>query len=384
MTIDTQEIPQYSHLPPPDLASWQLSCALKSQLIDLIAQHAAPISFATFMDRLLYTPQLGYYQNAGYKFGQRGDFTTAPELSPLFGYAVAQACLPLLNALPQFDMLEFGAGSGQLCVDMLNALHAAGHQPTHYYIVETSAELRQRQQDKLRQHPELYSCVTWLTQLPTSPINGIVIANEVLDAMPVHRVSADVEWGVGLHDNNAFCWQSMPFSCAKLEKTVTRLNLPPDMISEVNLSIKPWLRSIAHCLARGSVILIDYGFPRHEFYHPTRIDGTLMCHYQHRAHADSFCYPGLQDITAHVDFTAVAEAAVACGLSVCGFTTQGLFLLANGITTQLDADSDLASKQALRVLTEPQEMGELFKVIALSKDMPSPRGFELRDMRARL
>jgi len=358
------------------------------------------ISFARYMELALYAPGLGYYAAGARKFGEGGDFVTAPELSPLFSRCLARQCLQVLDGLGTGAILEFGAGSGVMAADILAELERLGALPTAYHILELSAELRARQQQTLAARvPHLLERVVWLDRLPDA-FAGVVLANEVLDAMPVHRfcveADQDFELYVGWEDGD-FVWRRGPVSDGRVAARIVALRgllgaeLPERFESEINLAAEDWMRSVAAVLHSGMVLLIDYGYPRREYYHPQRVGGTLMCHYRQRAHPDPLILAGLQDITAHVDFTAVAEAAVETGLEVAGYTTQAHFLLACGLDTAMaePAGDDLVRHMELTAqvkrLTLPSEMGELFKVLALTRGFDAPLlGFSLRDLRDRL
>lgn len=403
-----QTTAEAGRLPVPDADA----IAHSQQLIELIrhemGQSGGAISFARYMELALMAPGLGYYSAGSRKFGEQGDFVTAPEISPLFSRCVARQCVQVLNGLreaddrnaPQaVDILEFGAGTGVMAADVLLELEQQQSLPDHYYILELSADLRQRQHDTLTARAShLLQRVYWLDALPDQPLRGVILANEVLDAMPVHRIHIKAgvaqEYFVGWKDEQ-FVWQlhqiGHPALQQRLEALTQTVN---EYTTEVNLAMEAWLRSLATVLAQGLVLLIDYGFPRAEYYHPQRSEGTLMCHYRHRAHADPFVYPGLQDITAHVDFTAVAEAAVESGFDLAGFTPQGHFLLSCGLTDMLadlaepESTTYLALVQQVRTLTSPEQMGELFKVMALGKSLEpldiGLLGFGFRDQRSRL
>ena len=359
-------------------------------------QQQGPIPFVTFMQDALYTPNLGYYCNATEKLGAAGDFVTAPELTPLFGYTLANQCQEILSTLPEPILFEFGAGTGQLCVDILTQLERQQSLPKAYHILEVSGYLQQRQQALIQEKiPHLAEKVTWCSRWPNQPFNGIVIANEVLDAMPVHRFlqteTGLLESHVALQDNQALIEQWLPCRDERLIAHVARV-LPPSQSpyqSEANLFIDDWFRSCATMLQQGAVFILDYGFPRHEYYHNDRYQGTLMCHYRHQAHTNPFIHLGQQDITAHVEFTHVAEAAFNAGFHVAGYTHQASFLLANGLLSLLSTIGDereqIHHRQAIKQLTEPHEMGELFKVMALTKHIEYPLcGFQWQDKRASL
>ncbi|USQ13905.1 SAM-dependent methyltransferase [Legionella lytica] len=354
------------------------------------------LPFVEFMQLALYAPGEGYYSSGLQKLGKHGDFITAPELSPLFGQTLANQCQQIMQVLESPKILEFGAGSGALCVALLAHLETLNCLPEHYYILEVSANLRHRQTELIQQKiPHLAHKVIWLEQWPETPFNGVVLANEVLDAMPVHRFMLNedgiFESYVILDEQQQLKEVFKPCDNSPLQdyiqQRLTIETLP--YLSEVNLFIDDWILNIYRSLNQGTVLLIDYGFPRHEYYHADRRQGTLMCHYQHQSHPDPLLHPGAQDITAHVDFTHVAEAAQHAGFHVAGYTDQASFLLANGllglINTLDDEVEQVKAKQAIKQLTLPSEMGELFKVIALNKDMDIDLiGFQLLDKRVSL
>lgn len=370
-------------LPFPDPSEQAYSDTLKTILHERITHSGGWISFADYMETVLYTPETGYYSGGAAKFGTAGDFVTAPEISSLFGHTLARQVVPILSAVDQGSILEFGAGSGQLAVDLLGALEALNSLPQHYYILDLSADLQQRQRAMIEQHiPHLASRVSWLSALPEQ-FEGLILANEVLDAMPVHLVAWQngniTERGVIWRDQGPV-WQDQPLAAGELLDVARRL--PPAnqfshplYISEVSLANRHFIRSLATLLQRGAILLIDYGFGQNEYYHPQRHQGTLMCHYRHHAHDDPFFLPGLQDITSHVDFSAVARTALDSGLQLAGYTTQAHFLINCGITDLLartPADqpgSYLPLVSQVQRLVSPAEMGELFKVMILSRDI---------------
>jgi SAM-dependent MidA family methyltransferase len=364
---------------------------LTNQIQNFIQQHGA-ITFADFMQRALYTPNFGYYSSGSTKFGPNGDFITAPELTNLFGYTLANEFKPILENLSQPNLLEFGAGSGKLCIDVLTRLEQLDSLPEQYLILELSADLKARQKHNiLQQIPHLAHKVTWLDSYPQTPFAGIILANEVLDAMPVARFAKIhnqlFESYINCHQSGELYEEFLPIKTPGLGEYITQAlpNLENDYQSEVNLWLPGWFKSCASILTHGAMFIIDYGFPRHEFYHADRNRGTLMCHYQHTAHANPLINIGLQDLTAHVDFTHVAESAHAAGLHVAGYTNQASFLLANGLLNLLSLDNNIMQQQAVKQLIQPSEMGELFKVIALTKQLEIPlTGFQLSDKRARL
>ena len=388
-----------NELPEPSADALVLSERLSEVIRAEIAEQGGSIPFSRYMELCLYSPGLGYYSAGSQKFGAAGDFITAPELSSLFGRCLAQSCASVLNELGDGDLFEFGAGSGRLAADILGELASIDNLPGHYYILERSAELRARQQATLKAEvPQLYERVAWLDTLPAAGFRGVLLANEVLDAMPVERFrwnGAAVELFHVRCSDAGFDWctvqDGMGETAAAIQRLAAEAGLAPGYISEINLSLGPWLAGIADILGQGAVLLADYGSARHELYHPQRSAGTLMCHYRHRAHDDPFRWPGLQDITAHVDFTAVAEAGVAAGMEVAGYTTQAHFLMDCGIDRLLstagptDSVDYLKQAQQVKQLILPGEMGECFKFIGLTRDIENPiPGFRLQDFRHRL
>lgn len=374
-------------LPAPSPEALVHSQALVQRLREQIAQAGGWISFAHFMETALYEPGLGYYTAGARKFGAAGDFVTAPEMSALFGYTLAnQVAQWMADSAPY--ILEVGAGSGRLAADLLQALNSRGMAPDRYYILDVSADLRERQFDTIAAAcPKLLERVTWLDHLPES-FSGVVIGNELLDALPVHLVTwgADsiLEKGVALGSENQFVWQERPATARLLayaESIRAQCPVAPGYGSEIGLAVSAWAASWGSILERGALLLLDYGFPRREFYHPQRTGGTLMCHYRHHSHPDPFYLPGLQDITAHVDFTAVISAAHGAGLELLGYTSQAGFLLNCGLLDQLarmtpGTPDYIRATHAIDKLTSPAEMGELFKVIAIGRGITeAPLGF---------
>ena len=335
-----------------------------------------PIPFVQFMQQALYAPGLGYYSSGQQKFGKDGDFTTAPELSPLFSQCIARQCQQILSSLDSPIILEFGAGSGVMAVDVLLMLEQLDALPKSYWILELSAELQSRQRWAFETRaPHLLSRVEWLSSLPSVSFEGVVLANEVLDAMPVHKFQMNGVLEEAYVDckNGKFIWDWRSSSdILKQAVACLETDFADGYESEANLFIESWIKSVSSCLSRGLVLLIDYGFPRREYYHPDRSMGTIMCHYQHRAHPNPLVSVGLQDITAHVDFTAVAEAAVGNGFEIEGYTHQAAFLIDCGITDLLQLAKDDIEQfnwnNHVKLLTSPSEMGELFKAIALTKN----------------
>lgn len=373
---------QPATLPAPDADAAQHSARLLEHIQRGIAQQGGWITFAHYMELALYAPGLGYYTSGAHKFGAAGDFVTAPEISPLFGRTLAKSAAQIM-AHSAAHLLELGAGSGKLAVDMLTQLEQSGSLPDSYRILEVSADLRARQHALLREHlPHLLPRIHWLDELPHH-FSGAIIANEVLDALPVHlvrwRAGAQQERGVALN-NGALIWQERDITHVELLKAAQQINVPDDYLSEICLASRGLINSLAQCLQQGVMLFIDYGFGAREFYHPQRSMGTLMCHYRHHAHDDVFFLPGLQDITAHVNFSDIAECGIDAGLDLIGYTNQAYFLINSGIVDLLNISApqnlpnQLAFSAQIQKLTSPAEMGELFKVIALSKNVAAGQG----------
>jgi SAM-dependent MidA family methyltransferase len=346
------------------------------------------MSFARYMELTLYAPGLGYYTGGSAKFAAAGDFVTAPEISPLFGETLARQAVQVLELAGE-EIVELGAGSGRMAYDLLLTLAHLGALPFSYSILEISADLRERQQARLRGLPQaVRDRVRWLDTIPER-INGIVLANEVLDALPVHVIAwhdTDIaERGVAW-DGERLIWAEREITRGPLRDRALALSPSAPYVSEVSLAVPALVSSLAAALERGVLLFIDYGFGSTEYYHPQRNRGTLMCHYRHRVHDDPFLLPGLQDITSHVDFTSVALAGVDAGLRLLGYTTQAHFLVNAGITDLLSRTtpqntSDYLPRAAqAQKLLSPAEMGELFKVIALGRGVDAPLiGFSAGD-----
>jgi len=358
-------------LPEPGPDALAASRALLGRIGAELASAGNWISFARYMQLALYEPELGYYAGGSAKLGAPGDFVTAPETGTLFARTLARQVREILA--PGEAVLEFGAGSGALAAALLDALPA----DTPYLILEPSAELAARQRARLRGR------AVWLERLPPR-FRGVMLANEVLDAMPVHAVSwtheGIAERGVCANEG-ALAWRERPAAGALLEAArAIDIELPPSgrYESELGLAGRAWIGALAGVLDSGAILIVDYGFPAREYYHPQRSMGTLMCHYRHRAHGDPFYLPGLQDITAHVDFSALAQAAVDAGLDVLGYASLASFLIECGITELLaETDPDDVSRYAplaaqANLLLSPAEMGELFKVLAVGRRVQRP------------
>jgi SAM-dependent MidA family methyltransferase len=356
------------------------------------------IPFSRFMALALYAPGLGYYAAGAHKLGRGGDFVTAPELSPVFARCLATQCAEVLGALgSDAELLEVGPGSGALAVELLGALSRLGCLPRRYRCLETSPDLRARQQARLAAAlPGLEVTLEWLDAPPPPPFTGMILANEVLDALPVDRfriTAGNVEsLGVSVLDGR-LAWVARPAEAPLREALAAwEIDWPPSYTSEWCPTLAPWLAAIGAGLEAGAMLLIDYGAVRREYYHAARDGGTLTCFHRHREHRDPFLHLGLQDLTAWVDFTAVAEAGLAAGFEIGGFTTQAAFLLANDFEQHLAVlregageAGEVAIVRAARRLVLPTDMGERFKCMALTRgDLPSLRGFSLRDFTATL
>ena len=389
-------------LPAPDALA--ASHALQQMIIDEIKLHHGSISFSRYMELALYAPNLGYYSGGATKLGKDGDFTTAPEMSPLFGATLANLAAGIFTqTLAQ--VMEFGAGTGKLARDFLTECQFSGIAIDRYFIVELSGELRARQEDLLKDFPQ----VTWLQEMPDS-FSGLVLGNEVLDAMPVDLVmkteegwrelcvavsTTDVDGDSGLP---RLVYRERECDPEKLTQIPEPEHLPQAYMTEVHAIATGFMHSLARMLRAGqtetgrgsAAILIDYGFPANEYYHAQRDQGTLMCHYRHHAHPDPFYLPGLQDITAHVDFTSMAKAALAGRLDLLSYTSQAGFLLESGIANLLARQSPeqvmsyLPQANALQKLVSPAEMGELFKVLIVGNDIDLPSGLLHHDRCHRL
>ena len=379
--------PHSAQLPAPPAEALASSGELARLIAEEIGRAGGWLTFARYMELALYAPGLGYYMAGARKLGRDGDFVTAPEISRLFGRTLARQVAQLAES-GLTDVLEIGAGSGALAADLLLELERLGCAPQRYLMLELSPDLRDRSRDTLAARaPHLLERVAWLNQLPPA-FTGVVIGNEVLDAMPTHVLQREggnvVELGVTF-ENGKFAWASRTAA------------FPPDALdpawfpaggyrSEVQFVARAFVRSLGGALARGVALLFDYGFPRQEYYHPQRAGGTLMCHYRHRAHDDPFFLPGLQDITTHLDFSAIAQAGREAGLELLGYTNQAQFLVNCGITEVLaetpaeDAATYAPLAAQAQKLLSPAEMGEIFKVIALGKGIAGPlHGFAQGD-----
>ena len=384
----------FPSLPDPPAAEREHSARVVEAVRTEIGRSGGWISLARYMQIVLYAPGLGYYVAGARKFGAGGDFVTAPETTGLFAQALAAQVAPILAATAAREIVEFGAGSGALAADMLNALATLDALPSCYSILEVSPDLRERQRAHIaRVAPGHAARVEWLDVLPAA-IDGCVVMNEVLDAVPPHLIvrrngrwlERGVTCGVVLE------WKDRPRDDESL-RTLAAARFPPagDFASEINPAAEALVEDVGRRMSGGALLVIDYGFPQLEYYHPQRSEGTLMGHFRHHAHANPFLWPGLSDLTAHVDFTAIALAGERAGLQVAGFAPQAAFLLGCGILDHLRDIGDPASVEYLREaaavhkLTSPAEMGELFKVLALAKsdDIRWP-GFAVADRSHRL
>jgi SAM-dependent MidA family methyltransferase len=381
-----------AQLPAPSSDALIHSAKLCELIRRDIAAQGGWIPFSRFMELALYAPGLGYYTAGSRKLGAEGDFTTAPEISNLFGRTLARQLVEVMQASAP-HILELGAGSGKLALDILGELERVNALPDSYSILEVSADLRERQQALIGEKlPHLAARVRWLDTLPDK-LSGAVIGNEVLDALPVHLVywsgGKVLERGVSSEASH-FAWKDKIADCKALTEITKNIKVPNDYLSEVSVAARGLVSSLCERMDKGALLFIDYGFGAGEYYHPQRNRGTLMCHYRHHSHDDPFYLPGLQDITAHVDFTAIAEAAIDQGAHFLGYTSQAHFLLNNGVTEffgdiSLDDVKAYAPLSAqLQKLTSPAEMGELFKVIALGKGMDQPLSGFLRGDLSRL
>ncbi len=403
-------------LSEPTTADKRHSARLSDAIRWSLAQRHGWLGFDHFMEQALYAPQLGYYSSGSLKFGTAGDefgsgelssecasdYITAPHLGDVLARCLAAQCVEVLSEIGGGDVLEFGAGSGQLAADLLMAMDALRMPPQRYFILETSAVLRARQRDTIAAHcGALAARVSWLEHLPQHGFDGVALANEVLDAMPAARFEINAQ-GIALalgvvaddSDGGRFRWAKSENPLAEsLQERLGEYQLAEGYRSEIGLRAEAWVRTLGEHINSGVMLLLDYGFPRREFYHHERRGGTLMCHYRHVAHDDPFFYPGLQDISVHVDFTAISQAAQEVELAAAGFASQGAFLLSLGALDwlaqrQSSSPTDrqsLAMSRQIQTLTMPHEMGELFKVIAFSRNYHRPlSGFSMHDRRAAL
>ncbi|MGY8813497.1 MAG: class I SAM-dependent methyltransferase [Gammaproteobacteria bacterium] len=386
--------------PEPDAIALEYSRRLYEYITGEIEANDGQISFERFMQLALYQPGLGYYSAGARKFGKDGDFTTAPEISSLYSACIARQCEQVFELTGSNTILELGAGSGVMASDILSDLRRRSNMPDKYLILETSAELRDRQQQRLHSdHPDFVDRIYWLDSLPTEHVNGVILANEVLDAIPVSRIKFskdDVHELMVGHEFNKFLWQfRLANNELKLEVDSRLSQLKEKFsdgyVTEINCLIPPFIHSLSDTVGSGAIFLLDYGYPRHEFYHPQRTEGTLVCNYRHRSHDNPFIYIGNQDITAFVDFTTAAQSGHDYGLDVKGYSSQAGFLMSMGIEEVLKEYGDdsknntlLLSQQAGQLLL-PGQMGEKFKVMALTRNIKTDLdGFKLANTIHRL
>ncbi len=386
-----------SILPALSPGEAEQSAAVANLIREQIQAAGGTVTFESFMEAALYAPGYGYYSAGAAKIGAAGDFVTAPEVSDLFGRCVARQCAQVLSETGG-EILELGAGTGRLAATLLEALSTLGALPERYAILEVSADLAERQRAHLQKlPPALRERVVWLDRLPDKALRGVILANEVLDALPFNRITlrdgAMLELGVTLEGERfAECEREPSDELLRAWGSVAAelpVPLSDGYRSELCQRVEPWIAGVGACLERGVFLLFDYGLPRSQYYHPDRVDGTLRCHFKQRAHDDPFVNVGVQDITAWVDFTRVAEGAVAAHLDILGFVTQAAFLLATGIE-ELAAEAGSILERVQRAgearrLLLPGEMGEAFKVMALGRGLESPlTGFSLQDLRRSL
>jgi len=381
-------------LPVPDSDAQRHSARVVTHVRDEIAGAGGFITFERYMELVLYAPALGYYVAGARRFGGAGDFVTGPETTPLYGAAIAHQLEPILAATREREIVELGAGSGALATAVLAELAALGAAPARYGILEVSPDLRARQQAAIAVTvAEHATRVEWLDRLPDS-IDGVVVMNEVLDAIAprvvARRGGAWLELGVTWREG-ALAFDERPLDDARLRASAEeRFPAGVDYVSELNPSSEALVTTIGTRVAAGAILVVDYGFPRREYYHPQRREGTLVGHYRHRVHADPFLWPGLSDLTAHVDFTAIADAGERAGLHVAGFATQASFLLGCGILDLLaragpaDSADYLRAAVAVQRLTSAAEMGELFKVLLLARGDADWPSLAISDMTHRL
>jgi SAM-dependent MidA family methyltransferase len=373
-------------LPIPGVEDAKRSTNLLQCLKQEIADGKGWISFARYMERVLYHPDWGYYSHKDTVLGPAGDFVTAPETSPLFGHSLAQQIAQVLDAF-EGSIIELGAGTGKLACDLLDELGRLHALPRSYLILEISPRLKRLQQHRLASHP-LHALVQWTQRLPQN-MQAVVLANEVFDALPVHLVinknGQFLEQGVTFA-RGRLDWSDRVLNPGQLQQAACELNPGPDYRIEINLEAKAWIERLAASLSRGILLLMDYGFSTREYYHPQRNLGTLMCHYRHHVLQDPLCSPGLQDITCHVDFGALARKGLKCHLQLLGFTSQAQFLINCGMMQILtrynakDPKAYLPLTSQVKKLLDPSEMGELVKVMALGKNVEFPLlGFQSGD-----
>ncbi len=385
---------QSASLPEPDELSAEHSARVSQHIRNRIKEAGGRISFAEFMHEALYAPGLGYYSAGSSKLGADGDFVTAPEVSSMFGRVLARQSMEVLGQIEGGEVLEIGAGSGKLAVDMLRAFEDLSALPEVYNILEVSADLEDRQRRRLRKElPHLVERVRWLTGLPQE-FDGLIVANEVLDAMPVERFvrrdSGLLQCCVAL-EAEKFAWAQIEAPDRLVSAVVaieadTGQTLADGYTSEVSLAAPLWVADLAGCLRHGAVFLFDYGLSQREYYAPDRLEGWLRCHFRHHAHNDPLINAGIQDLTSWVDFSAIAGAAVDSGLEILGFQTQSQFLMGGGLEIEMRDFTEMPLQQQIelsgqiKTLTLPGEMGENFKCLALGRgEIDSPSAFQFAD-----
>lgn len=387
-------MPTFDDLPQPEKPLLLKSHELALRIHQEILSSQDRIPFARFMEHALYHPSLGYYNANRFTIGKQGDFTTASEISPLYAQCFARQCAQIFEQLGEGCILELGAGTGKFAGDLLLELKKLGCAPRHYYIYEISSSLKQKQKSHIeRSAPELLDQIKWLDELPTHFI-GVMIANEVLDALPVHTFAIHantLQERFVTSTKQTFSWMidtPSPLLQIEVEKIQMSCDLPCEYESEINLNLIQFIKNITQSMARGVILFADYGYGLQEYYHPERNHGTLTCFYQHHKHDQPFLFPGLQDITAHVNFTQVIDVAVDQGCDLLGFTSQAAFLVACGLLEiatlsekELNTVDAFNLHQAIKVLTLPTEMGERIKVMGLSKNIniTQLKGFSLQD-----
>ncbi|EKD71659.1 MAG: hypothetical protein ACD_46C00131G0001 [uncultured bacterium] len=361
-----------------------------------IDTNGGAISFATFMELALYHPIVGYYNSPNFSLGNDGDFITAPHISSLFAKCLARQCASILQALSSKNILELGPGEARLTADLLHELQQQNCLPEHYFLYEISENLRQKQQDFLQKTcPQWMNRIVFLNEIPEK-FSGLIIGNEVLDAIPVDLFAIEnhtLKERCVAQKNGEFYWLNHePQSAIFAENGAHILRqyaLPNGYQSELHLQLASFIQRISRALTQGVAIFIDYGYAEAEYYHPERTQGTLTCFYRHQKHGNPLINPGAQDITAHVNFTRVIEVAAENGCELAGYTTQAAFLLACGLLDlaaeeekNLSSTQEFKLHQAIKTLTLPTEMGEIVKVMALSKHFDLPlTGFAFQDRR---
>ncbi len=369
-------------LPQPPIELTAHSLRLSARIRDEIAASGGAIGFDRYFELCQYAPGLGYYSAGLRKFGAGGDFVTAPGLGDVFARCIALTLAPMLREMPEASILEVGCGTGAMAADILRALKNLATLPKHYWLLERSADLRQRQHETLaKQVPELLGLVKWLDAPPSAPWQGIVLGNEIVDALPTQRFEISADGARELCVCNAGSGFEYTLG-APLPGILTRLGadllaaLPLGYRSEIQPQLDSWLADLTASMQQGLVLLFDYGYSRHEFYLPERSTGTLVCHYQQRMFDAPFWYPGLVDLSSSVEFTALAEAGASCGLELAAYMSQADFLIYGALAQvleNLNAVSErarLALTRQVRVLTLPGEMGERIKLMAFARELP--------------